>query len=100
MPPVAALQMVIDCHYQRGLCRQEGGDEQPQENLAHTERRPDRPVEDAMVGREMPVVLQANRPQGSGHGPTTGGQQSAREEDEGMLEGGTREGRGKGSEQV
>jgi len=63
--PPPTLQRVVDEQHQRRAPSQEGGAPQGQQGVTERARRPRRAVEHPLVGREMALVGQAHRAQGS-----------------------------------
>lgn len=67
-PAEATFERVIDGNNQGLIGPDEGVDDQPEQDPAELQGRPDGSVQEAMVGREMALVDQADGPQGGRDG--------------------------------
>ena len=66
-PPKAPLQRIVDHEDKRFISSEEDGYDQVQQDLAQGQRRPDGVIEDAVIGREMALILQADGAQSGRH---------------------------------
>jgi len=94
-PTEATFERVINGDNHRLIGCNEVIDDQPEQDFAELEGGPDGTVQEAMVGREMTFVDQANGPQGGRDSAATRGQERASDEDQCVIKGGAREGNGK-----
>ncbi|HEY0800129.1 MAG TPA: hypothetical protein VGD54_04750, partial [Steroidobacteraceae bacterium] len=76
----APFDGVIDTNHHRGAGRHQGRDQHAQQLARHGAPSPRRPVEDAMEGAEVGIVLSTQDAQHRCDGVSTGHQDSAREQ--------------------
>ena len=87
----APLDGIVDANHHRGVCADEGSDQQAEQPASHRTRRPHGAVEHAMVDWEVVVLLPAENAQCRGDGSLAGCQDGAGHQQQDVLPGRTRE---------
>jgi len=85
--PPAPLDGIVDANHHRGVRADEAGDQQAQQPACHRTGRPHRPVEHAMVDREVGLLLPPKDPQCRGDGSLARRQDGAGHQQQDVLPG-------------
>src|SRR5215469_17000349 len=98
-PPPTAFQSAIDEQDDGSMRSQEHHDQKTEQNLAQAERRPNRSIQDAVIGGKMALLASLHGSQGRCHRASARSQQRSVHEGAEMAEGWLGEHLGKWLEQ-
>ncbi len=87
----APLDGVVEANDHGGIGAEEAGDQQAQQPPCDRARRPHRSVQDAVVDREVGLLLAPEDPQHCRHGSLAGRQDGPRQQQQGVAPGRARE---------